>query len=116
MGSAIRVDARTAEASDDEGVARLAKAVGHPARVAILRALLARGTCIGCDLADQVGLAASTTSEHLRILKAAGLITGRIDHPRVCYALAPDAVTPLRDFVAALTTPVAARGSRETSA
>ena len=80
-------------------LARIAKALGHPARIEILQMLLARKTCIGCDIADRVGLAASTTSEHLRILKAAGLIQGEIDHPRVCYALVPAAVAPLLDFL-----------------
>ena len=83
-------------------LARLAKALGHPARIEILRTLLSRQTCIGCDLADRVGLAASTTSEHLRILKEAGLIHGEISHPRVCYALAPGAVQPLLQFLAEL--------------
>ena len=80
-------------------LARLAKALGHPARIEILRMLLSRQTCFGCDMADQVGLAASTTSEHVRILKEAGLIRGEIDHPRVCYALAPGAVRPLLEFL-----------------
>lgn len=80
-------------------LARIAKALGHPARIEILRMLLSRQTCIGCDIADRVGLAASTTSEHLRILKDAGLIRGEIAHPRVCYALAPGAVEPLLQFL-----------------
>ena len=83
-------------------LAHIAKALGHPARIEILRTLLSRRTCIGCDLADRVGLAASTTSEHLRILKEAGLIHGEIAHPRVCYALAPGAVEPLLQFLAEL--------------
>lgn len=80
-------------------LARIAKALGHPARIAIVQMLLARSTCFGCDIADRVGLAASTTSEHLRILKNAGLIDGEIAHPRVCYALAPGAVLPLLRFL-----------------
>ncbi len=83
-------------------IARTAKALGHPARIEILRMLLSRQTCIGCDIADRVGLAASTTSEHLRILKEAGLIRGEIAHPRVCYALAPGAVEPLLQFLTEL--------------
>lgn len=68
---------------------RPAKALGHPARIEILRTLLNRQTFIGCDLAGRVGLAASTTAEHLRILKDAGPIRGAIAHGRVCCALAP---------------------------
>jgi ArsR family transcriptional regulator len=63
--------------------------------VRIIETLLARRSCIGCDIVDEIGLAASTTSEHLRILKEAGLITGEIARPRVCYSLAPGAVEPL---------------------
>lgn len=44
--------------------------------------LIANQACIGCDLVDEVGLAQSTVSEHLRILKAAGIITGEIERPR----------------------------------
>jgi len=58
--------------------------------------LLGRQTCIGCDIVDEIGLAQSTTSEHLRILKAAGIITGEVERPRVCYSLNPAALEPLR--------------------
>ncbi|OYU50425.1 MAG: transcriptional regulator [Rhizobiales bacterium PAR1] len=81
-------------------LARLAKALGHPARIQIIETLLARKTCIGCDLVEEIRLAASTTSEHLRILKDAGLITGEIARPRVCYSLNPAAVAPLSAFLA----------------
>jgi len=83
-------------------IATLAKALGHPARVAVIRMLQDRQSCIGCDIVDAVGLAQSTTSEHLRILKSAGVITGAIDGPRVCYALNPAALEPLRRFLDAL--------------
>lgn len=82
-----------------ERLAMMARALGHPARIQIVLTLLARKTCIGCDLVEEIGLAASTTSEHLRILKEAGLITGEIVRPRVCYALAPEAVEPLIAFL-----------------
>lgn len=86
-------------ALDPEQVASLAKALAHPARVKVVQTLLRRQTCIGCDIVDEIGLAASTTSEHLRILKEAGLIVGEIARPRVCYSLNPQAVAPLRAFV-----------------
>ncbi len=82
------------EASDTE-LARLAKALGHPVRIRILRLLLDKSSCIGCDIVDEVQLAQSTVSEHLRILKAAGVILGEIEHPRVCYSLNPDRLAPL---------------------
>jgi ArsR family transcriptional regulator len=92
--------------SDEETVAILAKALAHPARIRILRLLLATPGCIGGTIVDAVGLAQSTVSEHLRILKAAGVITGEIDGPRVCYALDPTALQPLTTFIAGLASPV----------
>ncbi|MCC5968991.1 MAG: winged helix-turn-helix transcriptional regulator [Pararhodobacter sp.] len=79
----------------DEEVAALAKALAHPARLRILRLLARTPGCIGGDIVQAVGLAQSTVSEHLRILKAAGVIEGQIDPPRVCYALAPGALVSL---------------------
>lgn len=63
------------------------KALGHPARVRLLRILIDRGECISGDLAEEFQLAQSTVSEHLRILKDAGLIKGTIDGPRRCYCV-----------------------------
>ncbi|QLP98647.1 MAG: winged helix-turn-helix transcriptional regulator [Rhodoblastus sp.] len=87
------------DAQAGAALARLAKALGHPARVRIVETLLRRAGCMGADLADEIGLAPSTISEHLRILKEAGLLTGEIARPRVCYALAPQAVLPLLAFL-----------------
>ena len=87
----------------DTHVAELAKALAHPARLRILRLLLATPGCIGGEIVEAVGLAQSTVSEHLRILKAAGVITGEISGPRTCYALNPTALGPLRAFLGALT-------------
>lgn len=87
------------EPVDIEGIATLAKALAHPARVKVVATLLRRRRCIGCDIVEEVGLAASTTSEHLRILKEAGLIVGEIAGARVCYSLNPAAAQPLREFL-----------------
>jgi ArsR family transcriptional regulator, arsenate/arsenite/antimonite-responsive transcriptional repressor len=86
-------------------IAALAKALAHPARLRIVRLLQATPGCIGGDIVGAVGLAQSTVSEHLRILKDAGVISGEIDGPRVCYALNPPALTPLAEFIAGLTLP-----------
>ena len=85
-----------------ETIAALAKALAHPARVRIIAFLLSRPGCIGGDIVDQVGLAQSTVSEHLRILKDAGLVQGAIDYPRVCYSLDPDALAPLQVMIGAI--------------
>ncbi len=78
-----------------EEIAAVAKALGHPARIHIVRLLLEKQSCIGCDIVDEVGLAQSTVSEHLRILRAAGVINGEIERPCVCYCLNPDSLRPL---------------------
>jgi ArsR family transcriptional regulator len=85
-----------------EALAAIAKALAHPARVEIVRLLHAKQACIGCDIVDEIGLAQSTTSEHLRILKEVGVIVGEIDRPRVCYSLNPAALAPLLQFLGAL--------------
>lgn len=96
------------ERADDEheaadmAAAAVARALGHPVRVRIVRLLLEKQSCIGCDIVDEVGLAQSTVSEHLRILKAAGVICGQIEHPRICYSLTPDGLEPLADLLQAL--------------
>ena len=83
----------------DTKMAAIAKALGHPARLRILRLLARTPGCIGGDIVEAVGLAQSTVSEHLRILKDTGVITGRIDPPRVCYSLCPGALGPLAKLI-----------------
>jgi DNA-binding transcriptional ArsR family regulator len=94
-------DGRSAEAADEE-LARLARALAHPARVRIIRLLDARNACVCGELVDALSFAQSTVSQHLKVLKEAGLIQGEIDGPRVCYCLVPGALRRLRMLVAAL--------------
>lgn len=67
--------------------AELMKALGHPARIAIVELLAERKTCICGDITDELPLAQSTVSQHLKALKNAGIITGEIDGVRTCYCL-----------------------------
>lgn len=67
--------------------AELMKALGHPARIAIVELLAERNTCICGDITDELPLAQSTVSQHLKALKNAGIITGEIDGVRTCYCL-----------------------------
>lgn len=67
--------------------AQLAKAISHPARIAILEILAKRNTCICGDITDELPLAQSTVSQHLKALKEAGIIKGEIDGVRTCYCL-----------------------------
>ena len=85
----------------DERVARMMKALGHPARVAILRALAERA-CICGELVEVLPLAQSTVSQHLRVLREAGWITGEIDGPRTCYMLDTASVGELRSVLGPL--------------
>ena len=86
-------------ATDETTTAALAKALAHPARIRILRLLQTTPGCIGGEIVGAVGLAQSTVSEHLRILKEAGVIEGQIDPPRVCYSLSPAALQPLSALI-----------------
>jgi DNA-binding transcriptional ArsR family regulator len=72
---------------DEQELADLAKAVGHPARVRILRLLIERNACVCGDIVGEIPLAQSTVSQHLKQLKEAGLVQGEIDGPRVCYCI-----------------------------
>ncbi|HEU4723655.1 MAG TPA: metalloregulator ArsR/SmtB family transcription factor [Candidatus Eisenbacteria bacterium] len=78
--------------AEDEQLAKLAKALGHPARVAIVRLLLAGGECVCGGIVDRIPLAQATVSQHLKVLKEAGWITGEVDGPRVCYCARPEAL------------------------
>lgn len=98
-----RADLRPVEGDEaDEELALLGKALGHPARVKILRLLIRKQACICGDIVDELPLAQSTVSQHLKILKEAGLIRGDVDGPRVCYCIEPGTLRRLRALVACL--------------
>jgi len=90
------------ETSTNEMLARLAKALGHPARVAIVRLLLRRDACICGEIVEELPLAQSTVSQHLKQLKQAGLIRGDVDGPRVCYCVDEGSIALLKALVGAL--------------
>lgn len=96
-------DLRPVEGDEaDEELAALAKALGHPARVQILRILVRKTACVCGDIVEELPLAQSTVSQHLKVLKEAGLIRGEVDGPRVCYCIEPRALRRLRVLVAGL--------------
>ena len=86
----------------DEELAGLAKALGHPARVQILRLLVRRNACVCGDIVDELPLAQSTVSQHLKVLKEVGLIRGEVDGPRVCYCIEPRTLRRLKALVGGL--------------
>ena len=95
-----------AEADANEQLAVLAKALAHPARVAIVRLLLRTEGCIVSDIVDELPLAQSTVSQHLTQLKRAGLIRGTVDGPRICYCIEPSALRHLLNLLNHLTAPL----------
>lgn len=71
----------------EQDLAAFAKAMSHPARIAILKVLAQKNECICGEIVDVLPLAQSTVSQHLKELKTAGLITGETDGPRSCYCI-----------------------------
>jgi len=83
-----------------EQLARFCKALAHPARVHILEFLGTVDACICGDIVEQLPLAQSTVSQHLKVLKEAGLIQGTIDGPRTCYCVNRQALAVFKELVA----------------
>lgn len=79
-------------------IAVMAKALGHPARVAIIEYLLKVNTCICSDIVDELPLAQSTISQHLKELKNAGLIQGSIEGTSICYCIDDKAFSVLKTY------------------
>ena len=76
--------------SDEQNrLAELFKALGHPARIAIIQHIIKSNACICGDLVEELGLAQATISQHLKELKAAGIIQGTIEGVSVCYCINP---------------------------
>jgi ArsR family transcriptional regulator, arsenate/arsenite/antimonite-responsive transcriptional repressor len=71
----------------EQDLAEFAKAIAHPARIAILKVLAQRNKCICGEIVEVLPLAQSTVSQHLKELKNTGLIKGAVDGPRICYCI-----------------------------
>lgn len=82
-------------------MAVLLKALGHPARVAIMEYLLKVNACIGGDIVDELPLAQPTVSQHLKELKNAGLIKGTIEGNTICYCIDEKGMEKLQRYFAA---------------
>lgn len=87
-------------AEADEELAKLAKAMGHPVRVQILRMLSRKEARVCSQIVDELPLAQSTVSEHLRILREAGLVRSSQNGPRVGYCIDFDGLRRLKALVA----------------
>jgi ArsR family transcriptional regulator len=84
--------------------AELMKALGHPARIAIIELLAERETCICGDITEELPLAQSTVSQHLKALKKAGIIKGEIDGVRTCYCLNEEGIGEMQALLTSLLT------------
>jgi len=99
----VAPDLRPVEGKEaDDELAALGKAIGHPIRVQILRILVRRTACICGDIVEELPVAQSTVSQHLKILKEAGLIRGEVAGPRICYCIEPRVLRRLKVLVAGL--------------
>ncbi len=83
-------------------MAEFAKALAHPARIAILEILAESDMCICNDITERLPLAQSTVSQHLKALKSAGIITGNIDGVKSCYCLNDESIDELRSMMGSL--------------
>jgi ArsR family transcriptional regulator len=94
--------ASSAPSANDTEIARLARALAHPARVAILRRLIEHGECVCGEIVSGLPLAQATVSQHLKVLKETGLIQGEVDGPRVCYCVNPKTVKRVQELIGGL--------------
>jgi ArsR family transcriptional regulator, arsenate/arsenite/antimonite-responsive transcriptional repressor len=84
-----------------ERLAKMLKALGNPIRFQIMETLAARQTCMTYEIVETVPLAQSTVSQHLKVLRQAGLIQGEIEGPATCYCIDPDGVQWLKEQIEA---------------
>ncbi|WP_426060949.1 ArsR/SmtB family transcription factor [Hymenobacter sp. B1770] len=96
----------------EQQIALIAKALGHPARVAILQLLAQRQSCVCGELVTELPISQSTVSQHLKELKAAGLVQGEVDGPRVCYCIDQAGWDRARQLMAGLLAELPAPASR----
>lgn len=94
---------KTAHYSDEQNlIATIFKALGHPARITILEYLLQIENCICGDIVQELKLSQSTVSQHLRELKNVGLIKGNIEGNAICYCVDMDKIQQLQNYFEAL--------------
>ncbi|WP_294821581.1 metalloregulator ArsR/SmtB family transcription factor [uncultured Flavobacterium sp.] len=84
-------------------MASLMKALGHPARIAIIEFLLKTGQCICGDIVNELPLAQPTISQHLKELKAAGLIMGNVEGAAICYCIDPEGIKKINEYFGNIT-------------
>ena len=93
-------------------IAMLAKALGHPARIAILEYLIKVDSCICGDIVNELPLAQPTVSQHLKELKNAGLIKGEIEGNSICYCVEEKALKKIHDYFKSFSSKLAVKNSK----
>ena len=86
----------------DQRLVELFRALGHPARMSIVRQLMRVNSCFCAEVVEELPLGQATVSQHLKVLKDAGIVTGQAQGPAVCYYLTPGGLDSLHEAVAAL--------------
>lgn len=95
----MAVHKKAAFATDEQELAALAKALSHPARIAILKELAKRQSCVCGEIVEVIPLAQSTVSQHLKELLNAGLIYGTVAGVKSCYGINPEAFLRLEKIL-----------------
>jgi len=97
MARANKKEARLAP--DETRLARMLKALGNPIRFQIVKTLAERQMCITQEIVETTPLAQATVSQHLKVLREAGLICGNVEGPATCYCLDPDSIRWLKEQI-----------------
>jgi ArsR family transcriptional regulator len=97
--SSTRKNRSVALRPDAERLANMLKALGNPVRFQIMQTLAERQACITGEIVESTPLAQSTVSQHLKVLREAGLIRGEIEGPATCYCVDPDGVRWLKEQI-----------------
>ena len=95
----MAINKSTAFSASDQQLAAWAKALAHPARVAILRTLAEKQSCICGEIVEVMPLSQATVSQHLKALKAAGLVQGEVEGVKSCYCINTAELQRLRDTI-----------------
>jgi len=93
------------QTTDETRAVQYLRALANPVRFRIVQLLAARSECVTGDLVDELPLAQSSVSEHLKVLKDAGIVQGTVEGPYRCYCLLPEAMKFLRDLFDGFTQP-----------
>jgi ArsR family transcriptional regulator, arsenate/arsenite/antimonite-responsive transcriptional repressor len=95
----------------DDRLVRILKALAHPTRLGMMQRLAAEPEICACDLGEAFGVSQPTISEHLRVLREAGLVRTRRQGTQICYAAVPDALSEVAGLLSALRTAPAAKAA-----